>query len=440
MIRADSVPPLPDEHEDLVPVDPDAEFWSQSDELKHVHSYARNRRASPPAVLAGVLRRATAATEPYVQLPAIVGGETSVNLFTVSAGASGEGKGAADAAASAAVFFHDMKGETLDAPRPSIGSGEGLARLFSGGKGQDPLTRAHVSVPEVKTLEGLMSRQGATLEAELLKGYMGEALGFQNAQKDTTTAVAPQSYRLCLGVGCQPENAGFFLLREKDGFPQRFFWTAVHDAHAPAERPPPVDPLPVLVPSFPVDDTGRHVLVVPDSVKREIDEFRHRVLTRDPGVDPLDGHLKLTQLKLTFALAVLHGRSDLREDHWKIAGDLIDMSVTVRSGMRQAVEDARRRANNAKGKDQGERAQIVAQRMEDHARRRVGEAIVRKLKSAGSATRRDLRVNCTQAIRGEFDGVFDLFLEKGLVVECPADGNDFSPKFALGPDVEGGVS
>ena len=169
MIDPTTIDPLPEEP------DPDHGFWSQTDELAHIHRFARARRVSPNATLGGVLRRATACIEPHVVLPPTVGGYASVNLYTASAGVSGQGKGAADAAASAAVHFHDDKAVDLDADRPCIGSGEGLARLFSGGKGQPALTRAHLIVPEVKTLEALMGQTGLDPRRRTTQGLHGRS-------------------------------------------------------------------------------------------------------------------------------------------------------------------------------------------------------------------------------------------------------------------------
>ena len=47
---------------------------------------------------------------------------------------------------------------------------------------------------------------------------MGQSLGFSNAQKATTTFIPAHSYRLCLGIGAQPENAGFFLTARRTAF------------------------------------------------------------------------------------------------------------------------------------------------------------------------------------------------------------------------------
>lgn len=431
MIDASTVDPMPEP-------DPDHGFWSQTDELDHVLRFARSRRASPYATLGAVLRNATSCIEPHVVLPPTVGGYASVNIYTASAGVSGQGKGAADSAGTDAIFFHDGTANAMAAERPSIGSGEGLARLFAGSKDQIPLTRAHLIVPEVKTLEALMGRQGSTLVGELLKGYMGEALGFNNAQKDTTTAIKPQSYRLCLGVGVQPENAGFFLSREKDGFPQRFLWLETVDPFAPEQRPEPVDQLDIEVPAFNPNCDDWHVVQIPDSARDEIDAHRHRVLIGDPDVNPLDGHLMLTRLKVAFSLAVLHKHSAIGQDHWKLAGELIGVSVRVREQMRAVVDDARRRQNRAKAHDQAERDQIVAERLADHAAKRVVKGIISKLRRVGKATRSELRHNCASAIRGEFDLVFGMLLDQQIVAESRPDGEGSTPKYEFGPGYQRG--
>ena len=49
--------------------DPDAGFWSQTDELTHIRAFARARRVSPYATLGCALRRATGCVEPHVVLP-----------------------------------------------------------------------------------------------------------------------------------------------------------------------------------------------------------------------------------------------------------------------------------------------------------------------------------------------------------------------------------
>src|SRR5208337_2828689 len=109
---------------------------------------------------------------------------------------------------------------------------------------------------------------------------------------ETTTAIDAHSYRLCLGVGVQPDNAGFFLSREKDGFPQRFLWLPTIDPHAPEDWPDSVAPIDIMLPDF---GCSRFVMEIPTQVTQEIQEHRWLVLTGSEDVDPLDGHPKLTQ-------------------------------------------------------------------------------------------------------------------------------------------------
>lgn len=419
--------------------EPDDGFWSQTKVLEHIRGFARSRRVSPYAVLGCVLRRAIGCVEAHVVLPPTVGDAVSANLYTASTGVSGQGKGAADAAGFAAVNFADpdQPGESPDAERPNIGSGEGLARLFKGYGDKKGLARAHLIVPEVKTMEALVGRQGSTLTGELLKGYVGEPLGFSNAQKDTTTAIGAHQYRLCLGVGVQPENAGFFLSREKDGFPQRFLWLPTNDPHAPEERPADVGPMTVVLPHFPSDsESSRFIVDIPTSAREEIDAHRRRVLIGDSGVDPLDGHLMLTRLKVAFALAILAGRREVTDDDWKIAADLIDVSTRVRADMRRAVDDAHRRRNAGRAYDRAEQEAIIAERLSDESQRRVVRAITGKLKRVRRATRRELMMACHSSIRREFETVFDLFVEKRFIAVCEG-GEGHGARYEFGPEYLG---
>src|SRR5271166_860050 len=94
----------------VYPVVPDPEFWSQTDQPSHVQRFARSRGASPYATLGSVLRRTTGCVEPHVVLPAIVGGQVSLNLFTAPVGPSGGGKDIANAAGHDACGFFETVG------------------------------------------------------------------------------------------------------------------------------------------------------------------------------------------------------------------------------------------------------------------------------------------------------------------------------------------
>jgi hypothetical protein len=421
MINPNDVDPMPE-------AEPDAGFWSQTEILTHIHKFARYRGAAPYATLGTVLRRAVGCTEPWVVLPPTVGAEASLNLFTVPVGASGSGKDIANAAGRAAVDFHQWFGNTavpaVDATYIHPGTGEGMARVFKGYKDEPGQTRAHLQVPDVATLEALDGRRGHTLVGQLLAAWMGQPLGFTDNAKDTSTGIEEHTYRLCMSVGVQPQNAGFFLSREKDGLPQRFLWLPTIDPHAPEVRPAPVEPLNITLPTFRQDENGRHIMAIPDDVAEEIWHFRWLVRTGAEGVDPLDGHLKLTQLKTAAAIAILHGSISVTDDAWKIAGQLIDVSTQVRDGLRAAVADKSRRENTARAHDQADREAIIEARLTDDRQQRVAKAITNKLKRVGQAKRIDLLRACDSSIRGDFDPVFDMFIDKGFIVSCEeADGH-----------------
>jgi hypothetical protein len=421
-------------------VDDDPEFWSQTDVLAHVHAFARSRGASPYATLGAVLRRVTGCVEPYVVLPPTVGGQVSLNLFTAPVGSSGAGKDTADEAGHDAIDFYVSLGGALvavdDATRIHPGTGEGLARVFAGRGNQPGETRAHLQVPDIGTLEALADRRGQTLVAQLLAAYMGQPIGFTNNAKDTTTAVAAHRYRLCLSVGVQPENAGFFLSREKDGLPQRFLWLPTNDPGAPRERPAKIKPLSVELPQFTLEDGGARVeMPIPAAVADEIWFHRWQVLTGAKGVNPLDAHLKLTQLKVAAALAVLHGCDEVTGGAWKIAGQLIAVSTTVRATLAGAIRARQRRENTAKAHDQADRREIVEARMVANHQRRVRRAIERKLRRVGRPLAEyELFRACDASIRDEFKFAFAQCVEEGFIVCCEEGSDGRVPRYRLAED------
>ena len=169
------------------------------------------------------------------------------------------------------------------------------------------------------------------------------------------------------------------------------------------------------------------------TVQDQILDHRHLVLTGSDDVDPLDGHLMLTRLKVAFGLALLEGRKDIGEGDWDIAGQLLTVSADVRIDMQGAVADSRRRQNTARAHEQAQRQVIVETRLTGDRQTRVALAITRKLKRSGRATRSELRRACDHTIRPEFDPVFDVLLEKQVVIRCADSAGDIE-YYVLGPD------
>lgn len=343
-----------------------ADVLTSSGVLAHVARFAEARGAERYGVLFGVAMRAVLAVPPQVVLPPTIGGEVSLNLLLAVVGSSGGGKGTTDKTAAAAVRLSLGGRRTVPMlPMLPIGTGEGINRTYAHaerdklGSGQVGLRwhtdRALFGCRDIATLDALTVRQGSTLVPELLKAYMGEELGFANADKDRRVILPMHTYRLCLSAGVQPDN-GAVLLNEqsqRDGVPQRFLWSPVRPGVARPARSATakaVDPLTVEVPDFGIDpmrfdvaedddetgpyDPAAQTLVpmgIGSSIAQQIIDA-DAAKDLDPfgrSVDPLAGHRLLAQLKLAAALAVLHNLAHVGPQDWQRAERLMAVSAAV---------------------------------------------------------------------------------------------------------------
>ncbi len=398
--------------------------------LTHIRDAARLFGASPWATLVCVLCRAAASVEPNVKLPGIVAGPASLNLFAACAGESGLGKGSADRVARRAVRFVDSAGHDIPIKMQNPGTGEGLAKVFTldDENTGERTTRALMSINEIRTLESLMGRQGATLDSQLLQAFSGESLGFHNASKSTTTAVAEHSYRLCVIVGVQPENAGALLSAEKDGLPQRFLWGSTKDPYAPPPVPvsddgtgaaqlPVITPRPVKITGYKAEDV---ILNVPAAVVNKIRLDRHLRITGAENA-PLDSHRNLMQLKVAAALMILDGRCNsgvplITLEDWRIAGSILDMSDRVRDRMARILAESVRSANRARALAAADREEVIADRKMGRAR----DAIVRWLERAGEHSNRELARRLKTDIRDWLDPALAELEDEGVVITATA--------------------
>ncbi|WP_143695563.1 DUF3987 domain-containing protein [Williamsia sp. 1135] len=389
--------------------------------LDHLAVYARARRVAPAAVVAEALLRAVAAVEPTVRLPALIGGQVSLNLFAALVGRSGEGKGSASACAAEALEFVDFNGLPIITESFPVGSGEGVARTYQlpGANPDDPWdrSRAIFTAPEVDSLTALSGRQGSTLLPELRKVYTGESIGFANGGKATRLVLPAHSYRACVSVGVQPERAGTLLRDADGGTPQRFVWASVVDSDAPEERPKCPKPLAVRLARWGSNVTE---LSVPDEARVAIDAQRLAVLRGDPEVNPLDGHAMLTRLKIAAALMILGGRTVVDADDWALAGRVMLRSQRTRERVERVLGERRQKMNRAKAHETADHNEVVA----DSRLQRAASAITRKLEREREPMQpSDLRRALRSDLRGEFGAAVDLLTEQGQIVRV---GNCFS--------------
>lgn len=396
-------------------------FWDARPELAHLRAFSRARMASPWAVLGCALVRAVCCIEPLVVLPPIIGGEASLNLFVGIVGKSGDGKGAAEAAAKDAIRWTG----TLE---KGVGSGEGLVHVYVRHKPprkDDPggleqvATRAIFRASEVDTLAALKGRTGSTLLPKLRDAWMGDSLGFAYASQEKALDLSAHMYRMGLIVGVQPERAGVLVDDAPGGTPQRFLWLPANDPAAPGEPGPEVEPWRDWNPPSqkPVDEDGRLIYghrripvcqVARDTVVKARMDRLHGI------ADALDGHRLLAQLKVAAALGILNGRLSVNEEDWSLAERVMQVSDQTRESIASERRVARQEADERRLKADDQRAQTADRIVAERIARRVIDLV----EAAGSEglTASPLRRKIAARDREALEGVLELLVDRGSLV------------------------
>jgi len=320
------------------------EFWRARPALEHIRTAAHNRLVSADAVLLAVLARVVMLTPPSVVLPAIVGGEVSLNLFVSIVDPSGGGK-----TASVNVARDLVPHERLDVVDPILpSSGEGLIEAFfdfvmeEGDDGKQRKVKKQTRtaglafVDEGQSLLSQADRSGTTIMETIRSAWMGGDLGQHNAAEERKRWLKPHGYRLSMIVGFQLSYAAGLITDGEGGTPQRFTFALATD---PSLDPYAEWPGPIPFRSHPT--IGRRAI---DFEQVLIDDIRERRIGRSRGtiiVDPLDTHADLRKMKLAAALAVLDGRLDVNTDDWALAEEIDTTSCSVRSWAVEYDREAR---------------------------------------------------------------------------------------------------
>ncbi|WP_156746154.1 hypothetical protein [Mycobacterium sp. 1423905.2] len=394
-----------------------ADIWERP-ELAHIRDFARSRRANPLSTLGVALVRATCQIPPHVVLPPTIGGRVAINLNVALVGPPGAGKGASEAAGRDCIQYLDP--DFKPAPRPpefSPGSGEGIARTLME-MDKDKRTALFIA-SEIDSLAGLFARRGQTLEAELRKMFMGESLGFSNANKDTKTRVEALTYRAGLIVGVQPLRAKVLLAGADGGTPQRFVWLPTRDPDMPEDRPAAVGPR--VIPPIPFPDPAGDALIdlkVCDVAREAID--RHQVgYHRGAGVDPLDGHALLTGLKVACGLMVLAGRDEVTEEDWEIAGSLMQASRVTRAGIQRDADEQRRQQRLARAADAVAHDEYVSDGKLNRVKRSLAGYLA-KLSPGEVITKSDLYGKLRGDLRRDYFGpAMSELIDEGAAFKVP---------------------
>ena len=106
------------------------------------------------------------------------------------------------------------------------------------------------------------------------------------------------------------------------------------------------------------------------------DAHREDRFRRGEGsTDETDSHSLLTRAKVTCALAVLDGRTELNAEDWELAGMIMQQSNETRESVVKALKAAGAEELMKAGKAQGMKNAVAAEVAEDRATRKVAERI-----------------------------------------------------------------
>lgn len=383
---------------------------SGSEQLAKIYGWARARYAAPWAVFFGVLLRVAANVPPSVQLPPVIGGRASLNLFCAFVGKSGSGKGVSDNVARAA-----WPGDVIELP---IGSGEGVAEQFARGKPGDPSTPVIFTVSEIDKLAGIAGRAGSILLAELKAAAMGEPIGQANAKEDTSRIVQAHSYRMCLSVGAQPGHTGVIFNDTTGGTPQRFLWAPTTDPDMPDVAQDAPTSLDTALPTWePGGDGVVEIVYGPPEIKRTI-VAAHLARQRGEG-NALDGHVLLMRCKVAALLAIMHGRAEVTRWDWEKSAVVMAVSDRTRAelvayGVQATLEQARR---------EGEKRAVMSEAHDTYALNSVKASIVRFLgvgEQAGGDLKR--RLGSSSGRRRFFDPAIAELIDDGVIESASVPG------------------
>lgn len=370
-------PEEPDQTDSLETIEDN--FWTAGENLNLIYTAALAQMASPWAVFACCIARLLALTPPTLRLPALIGGEGSLNYFGAIVAKSGGGKGAAMAVAEQLVPAEDLYIR-------GAGSGEGMIEAYRRGSEGHEVESILFSIDEVDSLASLKDRSGQTTMSVIRSGFSGETLGYTYRGR-SKEAVAKHTYRMCLLVSVQPERAAALFEDAGGGTPQRFQWYIGRDRRIVADAPawPTAGGKRRHIPLMSAADLSRAagVIPVPEVVRDTVRTARAASMSGDDNA--LDGHGLYAREKLAFGLALMDGRTAINDEDWKLSGIAAAVSDWTRRHTQAKLAAALEDAARAKGRLMGISrtvSDVSARQERGVADERVLRWVVRRLEAA----------------------------------------------------------
>lgn len=322
-------------------------FWDRRETLNLIYTASLAQMASPWAVLACCTARLLALVPPSIRLPAIIGGEGSLNWFGAIVAKSGGGKGAAMAVAENLVVSDDVYTR-------GAGSGEGMIEAYRRASEGNEVQSILFSIDEVDSLASLKDRSGQTTMSVIRSGFSGETLGYTYRGR-SKEVVAKHTYRMTMLVSVQPDRAAALFDDAGGGTPQRFQWFIGRDRRITANPPqwPSFKGQPQRIPLLSSRDMARAagIISVPDEVRDTLRQARAASMSGDDLA--LDGHALYCREKFAFALALMDGRTEINDEDWKLSEIAAAVSDWTRNETRRKLVAAQDESARERGRLMG---------------------------------------------------------------------------------------
>jgi hypothetical protein len=167
--------------------------------------------------------------------------------------------------------------------------------------------------------------------------------------------VPADSYRLVSVMNIHPRHADVLMSGESTGMPQRFLWVLAKDSTLP-DNP---EDLPEWPEAFdweaPVLEPGD--IDYPADIAREVKQMN---LDMQHGKrSARESHATLTRLKVSIALALLHGETAITNQWWEMAGKLSSASLSTQDWCHGLMNEEKQKRYNSQAKV-GARAEEAA--------------------------------------------------------------------------------
>jgi hypothetical protein len=327
-----------------------AALWSASGVLSQIKQAADAVLCSPDATLFASVARLSALIGPNVRVDTGIGRPATLCWFSALFATSGGGKGQAEDTADLLVPHPVVR----DLANIKLSTGQGITAAYLS-KVKDEMnpkefviaqtsTRGYAWVPEGKLLGSLTQQAGSTLDGVLCSAWMSEQQGASNATVELRRELPKGSYTFSMNIAAQQDAAEDVLAMSGIGLPQRLAWVHASRRKGLGYSRRPAMPGPLMVTSASGEETPlaewaarkdvfSEALSLPAEATAELE-----ILIEERGEEgyegnPLDAHEPLWRAKCAALLALMHGYSSVKADHWNMAEALWGVSCKVRDGI-----------------------------------------------------------------------------------------------------------